>query len=263
MRLISLCPSLTELLFDLGVGDSVIGRTKFCVHPEGLVERVERVGGTKNPKIDRIVELAPDVVFMNEEENRREDAEVLRGRGVVVHASLPRTPDETAAMVRSIALAVERGEAGHRIAQQIEEGAARVRAAAAEAARRVTYAYLIWRDPWMTITDDTFVAEMLKLPGGVNVFGAGGERYPVISLVELTSARPDVVLLSTEPFPFADRHIDELAAATGWEREKFRIVDGELLSWHGSRTPRGIAYAEDVVASVARSSVASAADGGG
>ncbi|MEP7344315.1 MAG: helical backbone metal receptor [Gemmatimonadaceae bacterium] len=263
MRLISLCPSLTELLFDLGVGEAVVGRTKFCIHPEGMVERVERMGGTKNPKIDRIVERAPDIVFMNEEENRREDADALRARGIRVHASLPRTPEETAAMVRSIAAAVERNEAGDRIARQIEAGAARVRAASAEAGRRVTYAYLIWRDPWMTINDDTFVAEMLKLPGGANVFGTAAERYPSLTALELANARPDVVLLSTEPFPFAERHIDELAAATGLEREKFRIVDGELLSWHGSRTPLGIAYAEEVLASVAQRSVAPAADSRG
>lgn len=260
MRLISLCPSLTELLFDLGVGDEVIGRTKFCVHPEGLVERVERVGGTKNPKIDRILELRPDIVFMNEEENRREDAETLRTRGVRVHASLPRTPEETASMVRSIAAAVERRDDGDRIAVDIEVSAARVRADASAALRRVTYAYLIWRDPWMTINDDTFVAEMLKLPGGVNVFGAAAERYPPITALELTNARPDVVLLSTEPFPFAERHIDELAAATGLGRKRFRIVDGELLSWHGSRTPLGIAYAELVVASVSRSDARQVAD---
>ena len=247
MRLISLCPSLTELLFDLGVGQEVIGRTKFCVHPEGGVERVERLGGTKNPKIDRIVELQPDIVFMNEEENRREDADALVARGIRVHASMPRTPEETAAMVRSIADAVGRRDDGERIARQIEVGATRVRAATLEAARRVTYAYLIWRDPWMTISDDTFVAEMLKLPGGVNVFGTTAERYPAITALELATARPDVVLLSTEPFPFAERHIDELVAATGLERERFRIVDGELLSWHGSRTPLGIAYAENVL----------------
>jgi ABC-type hemin transport system substrate-binding protein len=103
----------------------------------------------------------------------------------------------------------------------------------------------------MTVSDDTFVAEMLKLPGGVNVFGAAADRYATITTSALTTASPDVVLLSTEPFPFADRHIDELAAVTGLERAKFRIVDGELLSWHGSRTPRGIAYAEDVLTHVA------------
>lgn len=263
VRLVSLCPSLTELLFDLGVGESVVGRTKFCVHPEGRVGRVERMGGTKNPTIHRILELQPDIVFMNEEENRREDADTLREHGVRVFSSLPRTPEETAAMVRSIAAAVGREGDGERIAGDIESSAARARAAAESSGRRVRYAYLIWRDPWMTISDDTFVAEMLKLPGGVNVFGTMADRYPMITLSELTTARPDAVLLSTEPFPFTERHIDELAAATGLERPKFRIVDGELLSWHGSRTPRGIACAEEVLTNVATARAVPAADGHG
>ncbi len=246
MRLVSLCPSLTELLFDLGVGEQVVGRTRFCIHPAGDVDRVERVGGTKNPKIDRIVALQPDLVFMNEEENRREDADVLREQGVRVHASLPRTPEETAAMVRAIARNVQRAEAGERIAADIEQQARDVRARAG--ARRVRYAYLIWRDPWMTVSDDTFVAEMLKLPGGENVFGKRPVRYPVVTPIELTEAHPELVLLSTEPFPFTDRHADELAEQTGLAVDRFRIVDGELLSWHGSRTPRGILYAESVMA---------------
>lgn len=246
MRLVSLCPSLTELLFDLGVGEQVVGRTRFCIHPAGDVDRVERVGGTKNPKIDRIVALQPDIVFMNEEENRREDADVLRERGVRVHASLPRTPLETAAMVRAIARHVDRPDAGERIAGEIERRAAEVRERRGD--RRVRYAYLIWRDPWMTVSDDTFVAEMLKLPGGENVFGKRQVRYPVITIAELTDERPDLVLLSTEPFPFTDLHAAELAETTGFPVERFRIVDGELLSWHGSRTPRGIAYAESVMA---------------
>ena len=246
MKLISLCPSLTELLFDLGVGDQLVGRTKFCVHPHGDVERVEKVGGTKNPKVARIVELAPDVVFMNEEENRAEDADALRAAGVRIHSSMPRTAADTADMVRSIASAVGRGTRGDEIARDIETRAERVRRDAAGRAP-VTYAYLIWRDPWMVVNDDTFVAALLSLPGGRNVFGGASERYPVVSAQQLERADPRVVLLSTEPFPFAERHLAELAAATKLPRERMRIVDGELLSWHGSRTPRGIDYAEKVL----------------
>jgi ABC-type Fe3+-hydroxamate transport system substrate-binding protein len=246
MRLVSLCPSLTELLFDLGVGEQIVGRTRFCVHPGGGVERVERVGGTKNPKIARILELAPDVVFMNEEENRAEDADALRGAGIRVHSSMPRTAAETAEMVRSIAAVVDRAGRGDDIAREIEGRADRVRRMAA-GREPVTYAYLIWREPWMSVNDDTFVAGLLALPGGRNVFGDASERYPVISPEDLARAAPRLVLLSTEPFPFAQRHAEELAAETRIPRERIRIVDGELLSWHGSRTPRGIDYAEEVL----------------
>lgn len=246
MRIVSLCPSLTELVFDLGLGESLVGRTKFCVHPADRVDRIEKVGGTKNPKIERIVELSPDIVLLNEEENRVEDAEALAAAGVPCHTSMPVTVDETAGMVRSIGAAVERPEAAERIATEIERRAARVRDAAARKPP-ASYAYLIWREPIMTVSDDTFVASLLGLAGGRNVFGSAEERYPTISAGTLATADPDGVLLSTEPFPFDERYRDELVEATGLPAERFHVVDGELLSWHGSRTPAGIDYAETVI----------------
>jgi ABC-type Fe3+-hydroxamate transport system substrate-binding protein len=149
-------------------------------------------------------------------------------------------------MVRSIAAAVHAPAAGERIARDIETRHARV-AQAAATRRPVTYAYLIWRDPLMTVNADTFVSALLGDAGGRNVFAARSDRYPTITPDELGAATPDVVLLSTEPFPFKPSHADEIAAATGLPRERFRIVDGELLSWHGSRTPAGIDYAEQVI----------------
>jgi ABC-type Fe3+-hydroxamate transport system substrate-binding protein len=244
MRIVSLCPSLTELVFDLGLGDSLVGRTKFCVHPQPQVEALEKVGGTKNPKIARIVELAPDIVLMNEEENRIEDAEALRAAGINCHTSMPRTIAETAAMVRSISAALGRSQQGEVVAQDIETRGVEVAARSHEPLR---YAYLIWREPWMSVNSDTFVHALLANAGGVNVFGTTPDRYPTVTLEQLRDATPDVVLLSTEPFPFAERHIDELAGKTGIPRERITIVDGELLSWHGSRTPRGIVYAGEVL----------------
>jgi ABC-type Fe3+-hydroxamate transport system substrate-binding protein len=244
MRIISLCPSLTELVFDLGLGDSLVGRTKFCVHPAPQVEAIEKVGGTKNPKIARIVELAPDIVLMNEEENRIEDAEALRATGINCHTSMPRTIAETAAMVRSISIALGRSQQGDVIARDIETRGADV---ATRAHEPIRYAYLIWREPWMTVNNDTFVHALLANAGGVNVFGTMPDRYPIVTLEQIRDTSPDVVLLSTEPFPFAERHIEELAGKTGIPRERIVVVDGELLSWHGSRTPRGIVYGGDVM----------------
>lgn len=246
MRLISLCPSLTELLFDLGAGDALVGRTRFCVHPAGQVEAVEKVGGTKNPRLGRIIELAPDLVLMNEEENRAEDAAALRSAGLRVHASMPRDAAETAAMVRSIGVALGRSREAEPIAADIERRADRVRRAAAQHPP-VRYACLIWREPLMSVSDDTFIAGLLALAGGRNVFGASAERYPVITPEGLRETDPLVVLLPDEPFPFGEAHAAELAALTGLPRDRFRLVDGTLLSWHGSRTPRGIDYAEQVI----------------
>ena len=242
MRVVSLCPSLTELVFDLGCGDDLVGITKFCVHPKDRVGAVEKVGGTKDPKIERIVELAPDLVLLNREENRIEDADALRSAGLVCHTSMPQTIAETADMVRSIADAVSRSEQGEAIACDIEARSASVRAAA-EGARSVTWAYLIWRRPWMTVNRETFVQALLEQAGGTNVFADLSDRYPEITAGDLMRADPDAVFLSTEPFPFEEKHVDELVEATGLARERFRIADGEYLSWHGSRTPDGIDYA--------------------
>lgn len=246
MRIISLCPSLTELVFDLGAGDSLVGRTKFCVHPVGQVDAIEKLGGTKNPKVDRIVELAPDLVLMNDEENRREDADALVRAGLRVHSSLPRTATETAAMVRSIGRAVSRPRESELIAADIERRADRVRREAAKYPP-IRYACLIWRDPIMTISDDTFIAGLMALAGGQNVFGSQQQRYPTITAEELHAADPLLVLLPNEPFPFQEKHADELSAQSRLPRDRFTLVDGELLSWHGSRTPRGIDYAESLL----------------
>ncbi len=246
MRIVSLCPSLTELVFDLGRGADLVGRTKFCVHPTGLVDRVPSMGGTKSPKIDRIVAARPDVVLLNSEENRREDAEALAAAGIHLHVSLPRDAAETAGMVRDIGRVLERSDEAERIAADIETRSARVR----EAARQrppVRFAYIIWRDPYMAVNDDTFVSALLAQAGGENVLAGNPIRYPTVTAEELAAADPGLVLLSSEPFPFKASHADELAAITGLPRERFLLVDGELLSWHGSRTPAGVDYAEKVL----------------
>lgn len=246
MRIVSLCPSLTELIFDLGRGDDLVGITRWCVHPRPAVDSVEKVGGTKNPDVDRILELEPDLVLLNREENRREDAEALDRAGVCCHVSMPRDAVETAAMVREIGVAVDRPGEADEISRRILERAA---AAARRAAGRppVPFAYLIWRRPWMAAGGDTYAHALLELAGGRNVFAHRAERYPEIEPAELTAAAPSLVLLSTEPFPFDKSHQTELAAATGLPAERFYIADGEYLSWHGSRTPAGIDYAVELL----------------
>src|SRR5215217_5178049 len=129
MRIVSLCPSLTELVYDLGRGDALVGRTKFCRHPADRVEAVEKIGGTKDPKVARIVALAPDLVLLNEEENRREDAEALAAAGVPLHVSFPRDAASTAEMVRDVGRALGAADAAERIAADVERRAARVQAA--------------------------------------------------------------------------------------------------------------------------------------
>jgi ABC-type Fe3+-hydroxamate transport system substrate-binding protein len=251
VRIVSLCPSLTELVFDLGRGAELVGITDYCVHPADRVGALEKVGGTKTPDVARIAELAPDLVLMNEEENRLEDAQALAEAGLRCHSSMPRTVEETAAMVRSIGAALDAAPEAEAIAGDIEGRAERVRRAA-RGAEGVRFAYLIWHKPWMSVNRETFAHALLSLAGGVNVFAGHAARYPQVALAELVAARPDLVLLGSEPFPFHERHADELARATGLSRAAIRLADGEYLSWHGSRTPDGIDYAAELIAGARR-----------
>lgn len=251
MKLVSLCPSLTELAFALERGGDLVGVTRFCVHPADGVRALEKVGGTKDPDVARIVALAPDLVLMNREENRVEDAAALRAAGLRVHDSMPRTLAETAEMVRSIGAAVGRAERGEELAREIERRAERVRARAA-GRPRVRFAYLIWRKPWMSVNSDTFAHALLELAGGENVFGARPVRYPEVTAEALAESAPEVVLLSTEPFPFEAKHADELAHLSGLARARFALADGEYLSWHGARTPDGIDYAAGLIEAARR-----------
>jgi ABC-type Fe3+-hydroxamate transport system substrate-binding protein len=246
MRIVSLCPSLTELVFDLGRGEDLVGITDYCVHPADRVGGIEKVGGTKTPDVARIARLAPDVVLLNEEENRIEDAEALRAAGLHCHTSMPRDTAETAAMVRSIGIELASAAEAEAIALDIERRTAQVREAAA-GAPEVPFAYLIWRKPWMTVNRDTFAHALLTQAGGRNVFADEPERYPQIEVGDIAERGAELVLLCTEPFPFEDEHRTELSELTGLAPERFVIADGEYLSWHGSRTPDGIDYAAELI----------------
>jgi iron complex transport system substrate-binding protein len=241
VRVVSLCPSLTESVFRLGRGATLVGRTRFCVQPAAEVAAVERVGGTKNPHIERIVALAPDWVLMNEEENRREDAEALAAAGVRVLSTFARDVTGAAASLRTLGDALEARAEAAALAAAIEARAAEVAARAAARGERVPFVYVIWRDPLMAVGPGTYVDALLTLAGGANVVG-GDERYPELAAAQLAGASR--VLLSSEPFPFAARHLEALAAESALPRERFVLVDGELLSWHGARTLEGLAYAE-------------------
>lgn len=261
MRVVSLCPSLTELVFALGAGDEVVGRTRYCVEPVGEVERVPALGGTKSPKVGEILALEPDLVLLNREENRREDAEELERAGVRRESFLPTSVAETAAMVRRVGALLGRAAAGEELAAAIERRAAEL-AARAAGRPRASFAYLIWRKPWMTVAAGTYVDDLLRLAGGDNVFAGAAERYPAITAEELAAADPARVFLASEPFPFATRHAAELAAASGLPRSRFELVDGQNLSWHGARTLAGLDTAEALIASPDRVGLPERALGG-
>ncbi len=246
MRIVSLCPSLTELVFDLGRGEDLVGVTQWCVRPAPEVLNIPKVGGTKDPDLDRIRSLKPDLVLLNEEENRLEDAEALTRAGIALHTSLPKTPADAAHMCGSIAAVLGCEQAGENIVQAIEEQCTKVDAWARGRAAQ-TWAYLIWRKPYMSVNADTYVDSLFALAGGRNVFANRAERYPQVSIEELVQSGPEHVFLCTEPFVFRQRHAEELAQLTGLDPKKIQIVDGELLSWCGSRTRFGVPYAAQLL----------------
>jgi ABC-type Fe3+-hydroxamate transport system substrate-binding protein len=238
---------LTELVFDLGRGGELVGITDWCVHPADRVGAVEKIGGTKTPNVARIVELAPDLVLMNEEENRVEDARAFQEAGLRCHVSFPRDAASTASMVRDLGAQLGERDKAERIARDIEERSERARVEARDAPP-VRFAYVIWRQPWMSVNRDTFASALFEQAGGRNVFGERSTRYPEFTPAELAAARPEAVFLCSEPYPFQSKHADELGHATGLMRERFHLIDGEYLSWHGSRTPDGVDYAARCIA---------------
>ena len=236
----SLVPSITETLFSLGVGDQVVGATKFCVRPLEGMGHVQRVGGTKDPKIEAILGLRPTTVFVNQEENRREDVERLQAAGVDVHLSFPRTVADVGPMLAELARAVGRPVEGEAMVRRLQESVSAVRPAQG-ASTPVRFLVLIWRKPWMAASGDTFLSNLLEVAGGVNsVNGRPDARYPEVSFDQMADWAPDVVLLPSEPYPFGSDHVDELVRGTRIRRSRFVFCDGELLTWHGARTADGL-----------------------
>jgi len=213
-RVVSLVPSATETLLAWGV--DVVACTRFCEQPE-----LRHVGGTKDPDVAAIVALAPDLVVMDREENRREDADALLAAGLGVHAtdvvSVSTLPEQLAALAGACAVD----------APPLVLDAPVVERAGAFTA--------IWRRPWMTISDDTYGSSLLARLGIGNVFAGAADRYPTVELADVAERRPDVVLLPDEPYPFAERHVAELRAALG--DVEVRFIDGRDLFWWGVRTP--------------------------
>jgi iron complex transport system substrate-binding protein len=238
-RIVSLCPSITETIVALGGLKRLVAATRFCVRPQGLLWGLPRIGGTKDPRISQILDLKPDLVFANEEENRLEDVRALEAAGIPVDVTFPKSVAEVPAAIRAW---------GRRLAADTESEAiaARIDAALASlesspASLPFLYACWIWKDPWMTVSDDTYVADLLRLAGGVNVYGREADRYPVTTPEESLSRGADVHFFPSEPFPFrADKHGPEIEKLFGSEKVRL-FLEGDDLTWHGVRTLDGLA----------------------
>jgi ABC-type Fe3+-hydroxamate transport system substrate-binding protein len=235
-RIVCLVPSITELLCDLGLAPALVGRTGFCIHPWETVREIPKVGGTKDLKLDRIRELAPSHVVVNVDENRREDAEALAEFVPEVVVTHPQAPRDNLDLYRQLGVVFGREQEAERLCAEFEQAYA-LAAAREQPPQRVLY--LIWRDPWMSIAPQTYIAQTLALFNWQTQPREATERYPE---VELTSFAEEVdrVLLSSEPFHFKQEHVAEVAAFL--PGAEVSLIDGEMTSWYGSRAIRGLEY---------------------
>ena len=238
-RIISLVPSQTELLYDLGLNEEVAGITKFCVHPEAWYRGKKRVGGTKTVHLDVVKTLQPDLIFANKEENTKEQIEALSALFPTWVSNIQTTTDALQ-MIHEVGYMVNRAGQADSLVKEIKEGFANLHKAAT--ARRV--AYFIWRKPWMCAGGDTFISNMIEQMGWVNVL-AELPRYPEIHLEMLQDKNIDLILLSSEPYPFKDAHIAEIKAVL--PGTEVLLVDGEMFSWYGSRMRKAVGYLSKLI----------------
>jgi ABC-type Fe3+-hydroxamate transport system substrate-binding protein len=235
-RIVSLVPSLTEALFLLGLGERVVGVTDWCVHPADAVAGLPKLGGTKNPNLEALLALRPDLVIANREENRRRDVERMQAAGIAVWVTYPRTVRDGVALLREIASLGATAQAIRDVVEPVEAALQSALAARPDPLQRVFCP--IWRDPWMSVGPDTYAHDLLALCGGENVFGARSDRrYPRVRLPEVEDAAPEVVLLPDEPYAFGPVDAAEIgrleipAARNG----RIHLIDGTWVSWYGPR----------------------------
>ncbi|HEU4901313.1 MAG TPA: helical backbone metal receptor [Flavisolibacter sp.] len=233
-RIVSLVPSQTELLHHLGLEKEVIGITKFCVHPEKWFRQKQRIGGTKNVDTEKVAALQPDLIIANKEENVKEQIEELE-RNFPVWVSDVNTLQEAYAMMQNIGKITNRESAADNLVQQLRNNFSQLQTPNT----KHQTAYLIWKDPYMTVGSDTFIHHLLEVAGMANLF-AGRLRYPAITIDELQAANCQLLLLSSEPFPFRQKHVEELQQQL--PSTTVLLVDGEMFSWYGSRLLQAPAY---------------------
>lgn len=224
-RIISLVPSQSEFLADLGLDDRVAGITKFCIHPESWFKDKPKVGGTKHFNFDAIEALKPDLIIGNKEENYLEGIRQLESRYPVWMSDV-NTFDDALQMMVQIGQLTDRLQEAVSITDRIRDS---LTGGSESCSLRVLY--MIWRNPWMVAGTQTFINDMLTRCGLSNVVTI--PRYPEISFEEIRKLQPDVIFLSTEPFPFSEKHVDELSVILPDARVE--LVDGEMFSWYGSR----------------------------
>ncbi|CAG0947844.1 Vitamin B12-binding protein [Anaerolineae bacterium] len=262
-RIVSLVPSVTETVFDIGAGARLVGRTRYCVVPDPEVRAVEKIGGTKDPDLARIVEIKPDLVLANREENRKPDIEKLRERGLRVYVDEPITVEQGLASVSVLGRMLDcEPRADHfvrRGAQELTALAARLKELEQENALRLKprshwrprAVAFIWKNPWMVAGARTYIGDMLETLGCTHVYKTATERYFAVEPAEVAQLAPDLLLFPDEPYTFTEGdfalwreqfpHVPAVAA------NRLRLCSGQDLAWYGSRIPGALARLQPVV----------------
>jgi len=240
MKVVSLVPSITEALFDLGLTENeVVGRTKFCIHPEEKVKNVVIIGGTKNINIDKIKALQPDLILANKEENIKEQVEALMDEFKVIVTNVE-TIEDNYYLLKNLGKTFHREDKAQLYNLKIYEILNQTKISSP-----IKVAYLIWKNPYMTIGSDTFIHKILTEIGFENIF-KDQTRYPEIQTEDLAEA--DIIMLSSEPFPFKEKHIEELKEF--YPDKKIMIVDGEAFSWYGTHIAKCENYFKELISEV-------------
>lgn len=244
-RIVSLVPSLTELLFELDLGERVVGVSDYCLFPADEVLRRQRVGGQKDPDLDALLALRPDLVLVNKEENLRRDVERLDAQGVPVYVTDVRTLPQALALPEELGtLCAAPAERIAELGERMAAGVRRAEALAVSRKRAPRAVICVWREPWMVAGPDTYMHAVLTALGADNAASelAGtqrGARYPKLQLQELrqlvAEGRLDRVLLPSEPYPFRREHVAEIRAELGVQAH---LCDGTVACWYGPRTAR-------------------------
>ncbi|MGG7466948.1 ABC transporter substrate-binding protein [Chryseobacterium arthrosphaerae] len=240
MKIVSLVPSITEALFDLGLTENeVVGRTKFCIHPQHKIKNVAVIGGTKNINIDKINALQPDLILANKEENVKDQVEALMAdcKVMVTHVE---TIEDNYYLLKNLGKLFGKEERAQAFNLKIYDILNQTKLDTP-----VKAAYLIWKNPYMTIGKDTFIHRILSEIGFENVF-KDKTRYPQIEAEDLAEA--DVIMLSSEPFPFKEKHIEELRIV--YPDKKIMIVDGEAFSWYGTHIAKCENYFKELISEI-------------
>ncbi|UZR98158.1 ABC transporter substrate-binding protein [Chondrinema litorale] len=247
LRIVSLVPSQTELLYDLGLNEEVFGVTKFCIKPENWRKQKTVVGGTKAVKFEKVADLQPNLILANKEENEKSQIEQLAEKYPVWTSDI-QTLEEALMMIKTVSTIVGKEGRGTEIIDRITTGFNTLNnVKTAENSSKKSAAYFIWRQPMMLVGGDTFINEMMDFAGFYNVM-ADQNRYPEVDKETLQNLNPDYILLSSEPFPFAEKHIPEFQEIC--PNATILLVDGEMFSWYGSRLLVAPAYFKSIIKSL-------------